>query len=484
MRQGANPVDACTPTVANQGWLAGTAFALNYQFPPAQIDASRGYIAKFPKITTAGTTGSVEPLWYVYNVGDTIQDGTAVWTMTAGTDGYAGFPGFWRWAQQLAGQPLIDGFYGGVGGTESPEIIANVYNALKYVDLKWVVLGPCWENDYGRTRPLATIMARWAAWEAMIDDLRSRGINVMMQTPLPMTVDKPSDSYVRGDGSKAFEWLLRKHREFAAARSDVTLVEVTDLYIDSNPANPVWPDQTTTYILNNGSTELAAADGTHPGSALHFRMAKRWATALSRKFPRRDLYGMAGEAGQLEPNPRHYGTGGTLGANVTGSVTNSHRAIGVSASAVASVVAGSIGKAQQLVCTNTVAGAGYVAYKNPSNLPIAGKFAVGDLIQFAARVVVKAAPVGFSKLSANLAFIGSSSYTSVAIDTLGTTAQEIGGQITEDLRLDLLSMPVKIPSGTTEVNLEIDTNMHGLTGAATVIIEALSIHRPEVAAIA
>ena len=33
MRQGANPVDACTPTVANQGWLAGTAFALNYQFP-------------------------------------------------------------------------------------------------------------------------------------------------------------------------------------------------------------------------------------------------------------------------------------------------------------------------------------------------------------------------------------------------------------------------------------------------------------------
>lgn len=60
-------------------WVASTAVALGYNAEPI---AGNGYRYV---VTTAGTTGATEPTWPTGALGQTVTDGTVVWTLTAAT---------------------------------------------------------------------------------------------------------------------------------------------------------------------------------------------------------------------------------------------------------------------------------------------------------------------------------------------------------------------------------------------------------------
>lgn len=64
-----------TPTNASVAWASGTAHALGVQRIPT---TPNNYLYE---VTTAGTTGSSEPTWPTGAIGDTVTDGTVVWTL-------------------------------------------------------------------------------------------------------------------------------------------------------------------------------------------------------------------------------------------------------------------------------------------------------------------------------------------------------------------------------------------------------------------
>ena len=294
-----------------------------------------------------------------------------------------------------------------------------------------------------------------------------------------------TSGYVKGISTSAFEWLIRKHYEYISERNDVELIDWTNIYISKDPSTPVWPDQNTLYIRNNGNSgigtdgylPLAVPDGTHPGSYMNYMMAKPVAESLKKQYSKPQIISIAGVGStwQADPNPKLYGAGGTVSAPCSGVVSNYHRLFGINASAVCEKVTKNDGSiVNSITATNLVSGAGYVVIKYPGNLNLSG-FKIGDIVQFDYKVLIKANPIGFSKFSSTLTFVGSSAYPSIALDTLGTEAQEIGSAIFEDTEFHLRSLPVKIPIGTTAFNLEFDINMHGTNAAVNVEIHTIGI---------
>lgn len=65
-----------TPTYAIPDWLASTAYALGYSARPTTPNGYRY------EVTTAGTSNSSEPTWPT-TIGNTVTDGTVVWTCVA-----------------------------------------------------------------------------------------------------------------------------------------------------------------------------------------------------------------------------------------------------------------------------------------------------------------------------------------------------------------------------------------------------------------
>ena len=66
-----------TPTSIADAWEASTAYILGDSVLPTTPNGYR-YVC-----TTAGTSGGSEPTWPTTPIGQTVADGTAVWTLTA-----------------------------------------------------------------------------------------------------------------------------------------------------------------------------------------------------------------------------------------------------------------------------------------------------------------------------------------------------------------------------------------------------------------
>ena len=445
-----------------------------------------GLVPRYATCTVGGTTGAVEPIWG--DIGTTQSDGTAEWQVTAQTGGVGTFAGYWHMAQALAGQPLDETYLIGFAGAQYPTIMAYLTDdIIESVDI--VFFGPMWENDV-LSGNIANATARWADFVSKADSLRARGKIVCVQTVLPMKqTDYDDVSYVRGADSKVWEWLNRQIRKFAADRADVVFCDVANLYINMDPALPVWPDQTTQYVKGDLTTDLivTATDKVHPDALGHFMIAKKWAPILEAKFGRREVFGVAGEANQWDRNPLMYGTGGELGTNVTGVVaTNQKAACSASASAVASKITGPNSAPQRLVISTTAAGQfAYLASRY--GIPL-GDLQVGDWIQVFVEVEIAANPVGFAIPRIQLAF---NSAPGTGIQNVNgmpysATTKMIGQAIKENTKFVLKTLPVKLPSGT--VNMQVRSEMYasgsvGTPASVTADFHRFGVSRPTIPAL-
>lgn len=66
-----------TPTVSRDEWAATTVYILGNSVEPVTPNGFR-YV-----VSTAGTSDGSEPTWPTAAIGDTVVDGTVVWTLTA-----------------------------------------------------------------------------------------------------------------------------------------------------------------------------------------------------------------------------------------------------------------------------------------------------------------------------------------------------------------------------------------------------------------
>lgn len=484
-RAGYNPAD---PAGTSQ-WFANTAVTVGARRFFNHFDLRAGhFVPRYATCTAAGTTGATEPRWG--DVGATHVDGTAEWIVTAQT-GVVNLlgGGWWRFAQWMAGNPLIETYLVGFASAQSDVILAYLTDdVIDAVDV--VIFSNLWEND--ALNGNATIAAaRWAAFETLADSLRARGKVVGVQTVLPMSnLDWDGYAYTRGNDSIVWEWLNRKIREYAAARRDVVFCDVARAYPNLNPALPVWPDQATLYTQGDMTTDLviSATDRVHPETLGHFLIAKMWAPVLEARFGRREVFGVAKEANQLDPNPLLYGTTGPLGTNTTGVVAaNKTVSCNAVASAVCSKIAGDGCAPIRVVITSDQQGA-FAYLGSSSDVSLAGSgFAVGDIVQLFVAIKIKANPVGFAVPRIQLQFVGSTGVTQINGLPYAASHGMIGQVITEDTSMVLSTVPIKIPPGTTAVKLRSEMYCSGSAGVpvnTTIEFERVGISRPVTPAIA
>jgi hypothetical protein len=451
--QGAAPRD---PDASN-AWTASTAVALNGYNKPTAYDLSNGFAPLKYKATTAGTTGATEPIW-PQTVGGTVTDGTVVWTAEY-LSGIPAWPtGYWTIAQQLSGQRLDEVYIVGASGKQS-DVILSYLDRVLAVNPDIVAPLNLFENDI-ISNTLAVVITRWAAAAAKFDRVRALGIRLMLATVLPAGQYDSSGiftSYSRGEDSKAFEWLNKQFRAYKRAHPEVILIDWTNAYIDPNPANPVWPENTATFLAGSGSGQaLKGTDGIHPYVSRAYALAVLTAAALTENFPLVDRFGIANELNQRCPNPLLYGTAGTKGTNVgSGSVADSMSLIAASTSGTVTGVASKVARTdmagfwQRLVYDATAGVAGLAQFQPTSNLVMA-PLAVGDVVQAFGEIKLLANPTFLTAPMLNLRMIGGTPQWVYALNP-SSSDQDIGQMITADTTFTLKTLPVPISPSTTSI---------------------------------
>ena len=316
---------ACLNNVnAGVGWSAGQVYTTSAVGYPQIHDYSGGVQAIKWVATTGGTTGATEPNWkWSDPVGTTYTDGTVVWTAQAETaTPFASYSwGFWTMAQALSGQLLNEWCVVGASGKQS-DVILSYLPRVMATNPDVVAFFALFENDCapGAAPNLTTIATRWDAFVVAADSVRAVGKRVMVSTVLPSgNIDSSSafTGYSAGNGTKAWMWLNQKIREYARARQDVILWDCSQVYIDSNVANPVYPENSTTFTSAAGTGQaLKYTDGIHPEKNAGWKLAKTLAPILTANFPSRQIFNPAGDTWQISPNPLNFGTAGTKTANI------------------------------------------------------------------------------------------------------------------------------------------------------------------------
>jgi hypothetical protein len=445
----------------NTKWVPATAKALNAVVVPAST-LSVLYPVQY-KCTTAGTTASGwdnEPEWPT-SIGGTVTDGTVVWTAEATTDTPSYRFGWWHIAQALSGQRLDEVYINGLSGLRVAEISTVFNKALSY-DPDYIWMGNWLENDTwpGSAPTLSEIQAAWEIYDRLALAAIGRGIVPFIATLLPSgNIDSSSafTGYSKGDGTKAWYWLNQKVYEFARQHRDkIIFVDLARLYIDTNLANPVYPENTTTYLSASGSgQQLKKTDGIHPYLAADWLIAKAVSAAITANIQAVDHFGLGGlDDFELFPNPMQYGTAGTDGTGITGDVSNSMtaNALGTGGAGVCSKVARTDGAGHWLQMAYTASTAGDNAQITmTANKTLPAGFAVGDIVEAIAEVKIAANPTLLTNAQLWLRFISGTPQW-VYDSGIPNYTQDIGQFITEDTVFTLRTPKIPISPSTASVN--------------------------------
>ena len=454
VQQGAAPRSGTTGT----SWDSGATYATNAVATPSFSDLTGGVRAIKWVATTGGVTGATEPAWkWSDPVGTTYTDGTVVWTAQADTTGPICWNwGFWSMAQALSGQLLDEVIVCGRSGKQSDNILSYLDRALE-ANPDVVAFFALFDNDCwpGTAPTLSTIATRWNSFVTAADRVRGMGKRVMVSTNFPSgSIDSSSafTGYSAGNGTKAWMWLNQKIREYARARPDVILWDVSQVYIDPNPANPVYPNNSTTFTVASGSGQSTKyTDGIHPYSNAGWALAKTLAPILTANFPARTIFNPSGDTWQLGVNPLGYGTGGTKTTISTGTVPDSMTAVaqnGTAASSSVSSVARTdiAGNWVEVVGVAAAAGAGdSIQYSNTTGFNL-GAFAVGDVAQAFVEQKIAANPTAFVRPEFQWYSFGSTPNFMAASAAYATTVQDEGASFTTTTTLTLKTPPVIIPT--------------------------------------
>lgn len=440
-------------STGDAAWGSNKAYALNaYAIPQAQ-DLTNGYINLRYKVTTAGTSGAIEPVFSTV-VGGTVTDGTVVWT-TEATTAQPNWPqGWWHFAQGMSGQRLNEVFIVGRSGQKSSDILAYLPRVLAaspdIVFFANVLENNCWP---GVAPALSSITADWNEMFAAMELVRSLGKRVMVQTVLPSgNIDSNGTAfagYVRGNGTKAWQWLNAKIREYARARPDVIFFDAASVYVDPNFANPVWPENATTYLSGAATGQLLKkTDGIHPYVAAGYALGAALAPVLAANFPAVFRFGTAADLNAQSKNPLNYGTGGTSGSQVSAAcVPNlmTLNAYSATAAAAATLVPRTDIAGNWLQFAYAATAADNLDYNTgPISL---NNFAVGDVVQAFSEIKVLANPTQLKQLNAILDFSPTGIKVSSGLD-VGSTSQDMGQFITTDTLFMVKTVPMRIPTGT------------------------------------
>lgn len=447
---------------SDTGWTASTAKSVSNVVYPNYWDLRNGVAPIKWVCSTGGTTGTLEPDWpHAAAAGTTVTDGTVVWTATAfaGATQYRYNFGFWHIAQALSGQRLDEVVICGRSGQQSNDILLYMDRILAISEIGVIFFSAMFENDCwpGSAPSLATIAARWDAFVVAADKCRAMGKRVILSTLLPSgNIDASSafTGYSFGNGSKAWLWLNDKIREYCNARGDVILWDAANVYTDANPANPVWPENTVTYLSQAGSgQQLKKTDGIHPYFSGNYLLGKSLSAVLTTNFQERNRFTTALDHQNNAVNPLNFGTSGTRDATInTGTVPNSLTMAafgGTAASCASSAVArtdinGNFARLVYVAAAGDNANLNWTSAATPA-------FSVGDVVQGFAEVRVLANPTLFVNFEMRVRFIGATeqwvySQTSVSSD------QDYGQMITADTLFTIKTPPTPVPTGTTTIN--------------------------------
>ena len=430
---------------------------------PISLDLRNGVIPLSFQCTTAGTTGAVEPTAWPSVVGDTVVDGTAVWTAISDRTAFYWHLGGWTLAQAMSGQKFDEVYMVGASGQNSPAIlayrdraVATGVNAMAYLHM--------WENDVkGPGVTLEIMQARFATFRNYVLDDLANGRLVILGTCLPMsTIDSTSSftGYSAGTETKKWHWVNAEIRKLALMKG-VYLADFSESYIDPNWANPVYPDNVTTFVKGSGSPNKYTMDGIHPFLAGHFAISKILAKTLDAIPLPKYEFSIHGAYQTLSINPLHYGTGGT-GANVAGSIADKRGWIATIAGATASLeqrTDGINGKWQRVQGAFSASSTLY-GYSSETAVIPADMLTVP--VQGLYEVKIAANPTGLQEVLFGItapgkgatAFSGSSP----------TVSQMLGQFLTSDYTLLLKTPPMSLPSNATDMTIYPVISTSGASG--------------------
>ena len=424
-------------------WQPYAGISLDGTIHPTHLDLRDGVVPLSYKCTTAGTTGAKEPEWPTV-AGGTVLDGTVVWTAI---DDYAAFyqrPGGWNIAQALTGQKFDEVFLVGASGQNSAAIL-SYHDAALATKPNVMVYLHLWENDINQAgQTLESIKAKFAAFEDIVRSDLLEGRLVVLGTALPMAVyDSPTafSAYTAGEETKMYHWVNDAIRKLSQ-RSGCYLADISSAYIDPNWANPVWPDNTTTFVIGSGATQKYTRDGAHPLLAGHFAIAKILAKTLESMPGSKISFSAHGAYQSFSLNPLNYGTSGT-GTNVAGTIADKRGWNATVAGATASIeqrTDGVNGKWNRIQGAFSATSKVYCYSSETVTIP---DDALSVPLQGVAEIKVAANPVklqevivGFSAAGKGMA---SFSFFTAEVE------QMIGQFITEDTLFTLKTPPAKMP---------------------------------------
>lgn len=290
------------------------AMALNDVRYPSYMDLEN-FVPKRLTVTTAGTTGDREPEWPA--IGETVQDGTVTWTVSADTAGYTGLPGYFNVANALMGYALNPIFVVGAKSRRWEYIKQIADRALDGgvdPDIVWL-LAPL-ENDVASFNAYTEVDSVWASFNEFIDRQINAGRRVIVQGIHPAStytatgiscagaLDMRTEAWARRNSPQAYFWHAPR-----------------DLYLSKVSGANWTPDVATSYFFSSGG-QATATDGIHPNGAVHVRLGIDAAEKVGGflGIPRKGFRDYTTNGPQRFADPRALTTGGTLGTGVTGAV--------------------------------------------------------------------------------------------------------------------------------------------------------------------
>lgn len=272
------------------------------------------FVPKLLTATTAGIAGDTEPLWPA--VGETVQDGAVVWTVSADTAGYTGIPGYFRICNALLGQALRPVFFVGAKSRRWEYIKQIMDRAIASgesdPDILWL-LAPL-ENDCAAMASVSEVAAVWASFLDFLERRIAEGRRVIVQGIHPASTYSAAGIACAG----ALDLLTEKWARANAPQAKFWQAP-RDLYLSKEAGDNWTPDDVTAYLFSTGGG-AAASDGIHPYGVQHVRLGIDSAQEIGEwlDLPRKSFRDYTVTGPQRFLDPRNLTSGGTINPGTSG----------------------------------------------------------------------------------------------------------------------------------------------------------------------